>query len=150
MLNLAGLYGGARDPSNWVSRVVKSKEDVKGRKALHLVHGSDVARAVLALHNNFTPGKRWLITDTRVYDWWDLLASWGADAEEGRVRGGKTVEELEEGDKLKLRLGRWVLELMEEEGVRALPRGPETLGRVCDSRAFWAEMGVAPGRGRVR
>jgi len=38
---------------------------------------------------------------------------------------------------------------MEEEGVKALPRAAEGLGRVLDSRAFWAKMGTWPGEGRV-
>ena len=32
VLNLAGLYGGERDPKNWVTRVAKTKEEVKGKK----------------------------------------------------------------------------------------------------------------------
>ncbi|KAI4179357.1 MAG: hypothetical protein L6R41_007889, partial [Letrouitia leprolyta] len=47
VLNLAGLWGGVRQPKNWISRVAKSKEDVKGKGALHLVHGEDVGRGVL-------------------------------------------------------------------------------------------------------
>ena len=41
-------------------------------------------------------------------------------------------------------------ELMREEGVRALPRGPEGLGRVLDGRAFWEAIGDVPVMGRVR
>ena len=43
MLDLAGLYGGERDPKNWVMRVATTKEQVKGKLALHLAHGADVA-----------------------------------------------------------------------------------------------------------
>jgi hypothetical protein len=32
VLNLAGLYGGERDPKNWVTRVAKTKDEVKGKK----------------------------------------------------------------------------------------------------------------------
>lgn len=135
VLNLAGLYGGERSPRNWVTRVARSKEEVKGKKALHLVHGVDVARAIVALHRKFTPGKRWLVTDLRVNDWWDLIQSWGA--------GG--VEKKDESDEY----ARWVGELMIEEGVESLPRHADSLGRVLDSRAFWAEVGIWPIRGRV-
>ena len=111
-----------------------------------MVHGEDVARAVVAVHESFTPGRRWLITDTRVYDWWDLLASYGADMKKKEERG----EVIEEGEKIYLELGRWIGEFMVEQGVRALPRSPDSLGRVCDSRDFWKEMGVWPGVGRMR
>lgn len=146
VLNLAGLYGGPRDPRNWVGRVIKSKEDVRGKKALHLVHGADVARAILAVHENWDKarGKRWIITDLRCYDWWDLIMSWDADA---MAEGSGVVEEERAR---KMELTRWVGECMDEEGVRALPRGPETLGRVLDARDFWFEMGVWPSVGRVR
>jgi hypothetical protein len=43
VLDLAGLYGGEHDPKNWVMRVATTKEQVKGKLALHLVHGADVA-----------------------------------------------------------------------------------------------------------
>ena len=143
VLNLAGLYGGERDPKNWVIRVAKTKEQVKGKKALHMIHGADVAQAIFAVHGGFTAGKRWLLTDLRVYDWWDLIQEWGGEA---RRRAGEAVgsEGAEE-----LTYEKWVRELMEEEGVRALPRGAEGLGRVLDSRAFWAEMGIWPQQGRV-
>ncbi len=136
VLNLSGLYGGTRQPRNWVIRVASTKEQVKGKKALHLIHGDDVARGIIALHKKFTPGKRWLLTDLRVYDWWDLIQSWGND-----------VVEKESG--VQLHYVAWVGELMIEEGVRALPRSVETLGRVLDSRAFWKEMGVWPSVGSV-
>ena len=44
---------------------------------------------------------------------------------------------------------RWVVELMREEGVRALPREKEALGRVLDGRDFWEAIGSWPGEGRV-
>ena len=44
---------------------------------------------------------------------------------------------------------RWVGELMREEGVRALPREKEALGRVLDGRDFWEAIGSWPGEGRV-
>jgi hypothetical protein len=44
---------------------------------------------------------------------------------------------------------RWVLELMNEHDVRALPRPIQALGRALDSREFWDVFGLAPRRGRV-
>ena len=84
VLNLAGLYGGERDPRNWVTRVARTKAEVKAKLAVHLVHGRDVARAIVATHEAFgnVGGKRWIINDLHVYDWWDLILSWGRFARE--------------------------------------------------------------------
>ena len=138
VLNLAGLYGGSgnRDPKTWLVRVATSKEQVRGKKALHLVHGEDVARAIVAVYRNFAPG-RWLLTDLHVYDWWDLFMEWGDEVKEGK-----------EGEELMYR--KWVVECMDEEDVRALPRDTSSLGRVLDSRDFWSRMGIWPTMGRVR
>ncbi len=147
VLNLAGLYGGERRPRDWVGRVMKSKEDVKKKGALHLVHGDDVARGVVGCLVDrgeggggegkggrgweAVKGKRWIVTDLRVYDWWELVMGWGLGGEGG-----------EEGK-------RWVVELMGEEGVRALPREKGELGRVLDGRVFWEAIGWWPGKGRM-
>ncbi|MCJ1243817.1 hypothetical protein MMC30_001014 [Trapelia coarctata] len=142
VLNLAGLYGGARNPKAWLTRVAKSKEDVNAKKALHLIHGVDVARAIVAVHQHFTPGKRWLLTDLHVYDWWDLMDSWGKGVGEG---DGETNTEAGKH----LQYQKWVGELMFEGKVRALPRGPEELGRVLDGRGFWGAMNIWPAMGSV-
>ena len=144
VLNLSGLYGGQRDPKNWVVRVATSKAQVKGKKAVHLIHGEDVARAIVAVHRNFTPGKRWLIADLHVYDWWDLIQSWGPEVRK------RAVESMGEAEAAKLDYETWVGELMVEGNIRALPRSAEDLGRVLDSRGFWSHMGVWPAKGRVR
>ncbi|OJD36120.1 uncharacterized protein BKCO1_1300055 [Diplodia corticola] len=143
VLNLSGLYGGARQPSNWVTRVATTKEQVKAKSALHLVHGHDVARAIIAVHRNFTPGKRWLVTDLHVYDWWDLMHTW-APVAEAAARDALGAEEA-----AKLEYRKWVVELMDECSVRALPRAADSLGRVLDSRSFWRSVGTWPSHGRV-
>ncbi|KAH8199710.1 hypothetical protein TruAng_006118 [Truncatella angustata] len=147
VMNLAGLYGGARQPRNWVDRVVKTKDELKGKGALHLIHGEDVARGIIALHKNFTPAKRWLLCDLHTYDWWDLVQDWAIkvqyDAEAGNIR----VEDAEIAKQKQLQV--WVGELMEEEGVKALPRDSPLLGRVLDGRAFWKTVGIWPSQGRV-
>lgn len=135
VLNLAGLYGGERNPQNWVLRVARTKAEVKAKKVVHLIHGRDVARGIIAVHGHFTSGKRWLLTDLRVNDWWDLILSWGP--------------EVQANAKADLDYARWVGELMVEEDIRSLPRSVETLGRVLDSRAFWSEMQIWPVMGRV-
>ncbi|KAG9381000.1 hypothetical protein A1F94_008320 [Pyrenophora tritici-repentis] len=118
VLNLSGLYGGERVPSRWLSRIVKSKEDIQKRGAVHFVHGDDVARAIIATHRNFTPGKRWIVSDLRVYDWWDLIMSFSATVS---LSAG-------EEQQLAQKCAGWVGELMAEENVRALPRDTSTLG----------------------
>jgi hypothetical protein len=76
-------------------------------------------------------GRRWIITDLFVYDWWTLMMDWG----------GK----LEDGTDLRTA----VFELMEETGCKALPRSSDTLGRALDSREFWKAVGVLPVQGRM-
>lgn len=146
--------------------MAKTKEDVKGKGAVHLVHGRDVARAVILTHRNFDKvgGKRWIINDLHVYDWWDLILAWGRYARESVGGDEKRMEKREVGkgieygkyagdegggDKEGLQFERWVVELMQEEGVRALPRDKAGLGRVLDGRGFWEAVGGAPKEGRV-
>jgi hypothetical protein len=142
-LNLCGLYGGTRVPRTWLPRLGQSKEDVKKRGAVHFVHGEDVARAIVATHKNFTPGKRWLIADLRVYDWYDLIMSFSAMTEE--QEGAACVEDRA----LRQQYSKWVGELMIEEGVRALPREMNQLGRKLDSRGFWLHHGLWPKHPRL-
>ncbi|KAK7744793.1 hypothetical protein SLS62_010026 [Diatrype stigma] len=145
VLSLSGLYGGAREPRHWVDRIARSKQELRRTGALHMIHGVDVARAILATHRHFTSGKRWLLCDLHVYDWWELVQSWAGEAlRDGGAEGGG------EGSARQKDLLAWVGELMVEEGVRALPRDPSTLGRTLDGRGFWKEMGVWPMQGRVR
>jgi len=146
VLALSGLWGGARDPRNWVNRVGPTKEAVKNKASLHMIHGDDVARAICAVMttekwDEVAEGQRWMITDGFVYDWWALFAGW---AGEGKREGEKEGTEAEPTQQAK-----WVYELMNEEDVRALPRSMEQLGRCYDSREFWATFELAPLRARV-
>jgi len=129
VLNLAGLWGGQRVVRNWLPRIAPTKDALAGKGSLHLIHGLDLARAILAVHSDFpkAAGQRWLLTDGRVYDWWDLASAWGAD-------DSPAV---------------WVRELMREQNIRVLPRNTEFLGRILDSRDFWYEFGLAPLRARL-
>lgn len=147
VLNLAGLWGGERQPKNWVSRVAKSKDDVKGKKSLHMVHGVDVARAVLAVMQDWekTRGERWMLTDGFVYDWWALMAGWADVQQQTEKKEGKDGDvDVEPAETAK-----WVYELMREEDVRALPRPYETLGRCYDSREFWETFALVPLKARI-
>ena len=60
VLNLSGLWGGSRDPREWVKRVATTKDQLRDKASLHMVHGQDVARAIYALHKNYTPKERWV------------------------------------------------------------------------------------------
>ncbi|KAK4247495.1 hypothetical protein C7999DRAFT_14480 [Corynascus novoguineensis] len=149
VLNLAGLWGDARNPRGWARRVAPTRDAVRAKASLHLVHGLDVARAIVRLveggngDESSSPfwervgrGQRWMVTDGFVYDWWALLAGWAEEEEENE--GGEQMER-----------ARWVFELMREEGVRGLPRSPETLGRCYDTRDFWETFGLVPLKARV-
>jgi len=139
VLNLSGLWGDERLPRNWPRRIAKSKEQLKTKGALHLIHGEDVARACVALHRRFSPGNRWLVTDRHVYDWWDLIDGWADELEkEGNVEG------------LDLEYKRWIDELLIEQNLPALPRDLMKLGRILDSNKFWKEVGILPRRSLKR
>jgi hypothetical protein len=121
VLNLAGLWGGARCPPNWLNRVAPTKKKLADKDMLHLIHGDDVAAAVLAVSEkwNAAKGQRWMVTDMRSYDWWELALAWG------------------EEDTHK----KWVLELLED---LTLPRAAS--GRVLRSTDFWKTFGKTPSR----
>ena len=57
VLNLSGLWGGARQPKHWIDRVAATKEQLKEKTSLHLIHGQDVARAIIAVHRDFAQAK---------------------------------------------------------------------------------------------
>ncbi|KAH8801751.1 hypothetical protein F5884DRAFT_526581 [Xylogone sp. PMI_703] len=138
VLELAGLWGGERHPKDWIGRVIKSKEGLRDKGSLHVVHGMDVARAIVAVHERFTGGERWMLTDLFVYDWWSLALGWAGQNETG-----------EEGKEDQAQILRWVQELMVEEDVRALPRSMEQLGRCYDTREFWDKFGITPINARI-
>lgn len=145
VLNLAGLWGGERDVRHWVDRVATTKEAVRGKTSLHMVHGVDVARVIAGVvqagatgaagggedggWDSVGKGQRWMVTDGFVYDWWSLFASWSSIGEDSSEP---------------IKQAKWVYELMVEDGVRALPRSMEALGRCYDSRELWQMLGITP------
>ncbi|KAM7221985.1 hypothetical protein V8F06_002736 [Rhypophila decipiens] len=143
VLHLAGLWDGTkRVPSNWIDRIGPSKEAVRSKKSLHMIHGLDVARAILAVSQSDKAkwdekcrGQRWMLTDGFVYDWWSLLLGW---ADVKKEEGGEPTKQAE-----------WAYELMLEEGVRGLPRSMELLKRCYDTREFWSTFGLVPLKGRM-
>ncbi|ESK83222.1 hypothetical protein Moror_3279 [Moniliophthora roreri MCA 2997] len=131
VFDLAGLWGGSRSMRNYVGRVAPSKDVLKNKGSIHMIHGEDVARAILAVHGDFdkASGERWILSDMRVYDWWELVSAWGSNPGNEEDPGPQPG---------------WVRELMREEGVRALPRPVEQLGRALDAREFWEVFGLSP------
>ncbi|PLW07254.1 hypothetical protein PCANC_05341 [Puccinia coronata f. sp. avenae] len=140
VLNLSGLWGGARSIRNYVGKVAPTKEALRAKTSVHMIHGLDVARAVLAVLAQFqaAAGQRWILTDMRVYDWWDLAAAWGqaglANPEPHAPVGPQAL---------------WVSQLLDELHVQALPRSPSELGRAIDSREFWRTFNLSPIRARL-
>ncbi|CDZ96550.1 NAD(P)-binding domain [Phaffia rhodozyma] len=134
VLNLAGLFGGERLVRNWIARVADDKEALRKKGGVHLIHGDDVSHCIVRLVQDLdllpkpdsSSARRFIICDTRVYDWWDLASSLPLDPEaESR---------------------RWVRELMREESEPVLPRPTGRLGRVLDARDFWEIWGISPRR----
>ncbi|KAJ3570854.1 hypothetical protein NP233_g4133 [Leucocoprinus birnbaumii] len=132
VLNLAGLWGGQRSGG------------------VHFIHGTDVAQAIVAVHDSFSladsSGQRWIVTDGRVYDWWDLVYAWGNRVTTKSENELSLTSIRHRGDG-NLTVGprpEWVTELMLEHDVRALPRGADLLRRALDSREFWRVFGMVP------
>lgn len=127
VLNLAGLWGAQRLPWNWIPRVAGDKTKLKEKGSLHLIHGEDVAKGIVGVVERLLKGEgkgeRWIVTDLRCYDWWDLCAAWGNE----EVKG-------------------WVREGMREGEVEVLPRKGRVLGRRVGGREFWEWVGGWPGR----
>jgi hypothetical protein len=132
VLSLSGLYGGSRHPRSWLSLVAKSKLQLSQKHSLHLIHGVDIALSILKLigmqcadvDNSGDCGKkgsRWILTDMRVYDWWDIAM--GSEVEEYRT---------------------WARELMQD--VVSLPRSNVELGRVIDGKEYWDMLQSTPSR----
>ena len=147
VLNLSGLWGGARHPRNWISKVGATKEQVAAKTSVHLVHGQDVALSILAVcsqwDRGYSAGQRWMITDGYVYDWYSLfvhLSSSASAAASGEEKPSQPTDQ-----------SKWVYEIISapDSKVKALPRTPEALGRCYDSREFWSTFGVSPGRAGV-
>ena len=78
-----------------------------------------------------------MLTDMFVYDWWSLILGWG-------IGGSKDKDRDARGQHLQ-----WVKELMDSEGIRALPRSMEQLGRCYDTREFWNHIQATPVRARI-
>ena len=161
MLNLSGLWGGSRDPRHWIDRVASTKEQLKAKKSLHMIHGVDVARAILAVYHQIkqASGQRYvrppsllfvsscstnvklqqILTDLMVYDWWELILGFAGEEEEASAVAESRVD----------KQIKWIGELMRESSTLALPRSKEELGRCYDCIEFWTSYNLMPIRSRV-
>ncbi|KAH0847990.1 hypothetical protein FOPE_01843 [Fonsecaea pedrosoi] len=163
VLNLAGLYGAQRQPGNWIARVAKTKDQLGEKGALHLIHGSDVAGAVVGVieadraetdknaSGERSPtteklfGRRWIVADCVCYDWWSVVWDFSGDSSEDSHRDEEGAEQQTKlAERRKYR--RWVMDLMQDKGVKALPRPLDALGRKLDAREFWQAVGILPER----
>ncbi|KAI8913511.1 hypothetical protein EDD86DRAFT_183487, partial [Gorgonomyces haynaldii] len=123
VLNLAGLWGDNRIPKNWIDRIAPSKEKLREKGSLHLIHGRDVARLILQASLLFQSG-RFIVTDLSVYDWWHLCLQFGSPTHK-----------------------QWVFELMNETGLKGLPRPVSQLQRALDSTDVWKAFNLLPQEG---
>lgn len=157
--------GGSRDPINWLARVAPTEAALEQKGSLHLIHGLDVARAIIAVHlakhlptsgvsstsseeekrevttaTTNTGGQRWILTDMHLVDWWDL-ASAHPDAPSSSSSSSSPTEPTPDR-------ALWVRNLMRKHDVRALPRSAAELGRAIDAREFWDAFGLGPVKAR--
>ncbi|OZJ05980.1 hypothetical protein BZG36_01219 [Bifiguratus adelaidae] len=140
ILHLAGLWGNQRQPRNWIPRFpdeVKIKPKLlPGNRSLHLIHGHDVARAIVGMHQYFPindPNRRWIVTDNSTYHWIKLFWTWGAQTQRDIME--KLVKHDE--DVRKAFGGRTLLEEM-ELGVERYKR--------LDASEFWNWVHLKPER----
>ncbi|KAL2059738.1 hypothetical protein VTL71DRAFT_10230 [Oculimacula yallundae] len=140
VLDLAGLWGGERNARNWIDRVAATREVLATKKSLHMIHGLDVARGIVAVHGKWEKarGERFMLTDLMVYDWWALILGFAGELDVENSNHERAEKQI-----------KWIGELMQEQNVRALPRDMESLGRCYDSREFWNTFGIMPTRSRL-
>ncbi|KAL9060208.1 MAG: hypothetical protein Q9162_000822 [Coniocarpon cinnabarinum] len=162
-LNLSGLYGGERQPRNWLTRLFPTKESLQQKGAVHLIHGQDVARAIYLTHSHFSKlkGQCWILTDLRVTAIGSSLCHRKllltrtiqstmrarkdtVIAKKGR-KSMKGLTEMQEPGQI----AKWVLQCMDSNDIKALPRDTSSIGRRVDGREFWSVVGSAPSIGRV-
>ncbi|KAJ1646749.1 hypothetical protein J3B02_001617 [Coemansia erecta] len=131
VLNLVGLWGGERVPEKW-SRFYTEKEKLRNRlkdRSLHLVHGADTARAILAVIKKPDPkGGRWLISDKHTYDMLEILIG------DPRIR--EFLEDLlQEED---------VRKLVGADKINDIKMGESQVTLRIDSSHFWKKYEIEP------
>lgn len=95
-----------------------------------MIHGQDLARAIVAVHEQFKPGERWIVTGGGCSDWIRLFLAWGSPEQIEMAR--RLAQEDEECHRV---LGNDTLEEIVARGG-VVPR--------LDSREFWDTFGLQP------
>ena len=107
-----------------------------------MIHGLNIAHAILTIHAEFSKaqGQQWIITDGCVY-----MPPSDEPLRNKLLNAAFMLEAVEDRSPHT----RWVHELMQEFGVRALPQNVEALGCTFDSRDFWSTSDLSPIKARV-
>lgn len=170
VLNLAGLYGDERNPANFAKRAADTKEKLKGKTSLHLVHGNDVARAILEMYKTLQDeerakqmwGRRWIVTGmyrmTRDQTNYNTLTYYQSLYNLTDAQVYDWWQLLQTLKPTPIPNGQqWVDELMQENNVKSLPRPwpkddkpdvPREMERALDSHSFWQSLKIQPSLGR--
>ncbi|CAO1621422.1 unnamed protein product [Parajaminaea phylloscopi] len=142
VLLLCGLWGHGRSMRNFISRLPANPDVFRNLGSVHMIHGRDVGRAVRSVYQDFAKasGRRWILTNLRVYDMWDLASRFGSAGPPGRDHPPTgpypgIVQEL--------------MKAHGSKGVRALPRSSQEMFEMnnslsLDGRAFWSTFGLTP------
>lgn len=118
--------------------MAETQDKLREKTSLHLIHGKDVAQAVLGVYSQLASsdgvwGKRWIVTDGKTYDWWKLASE---------------LPSLARTD-----YAGWVKEFQAEFEVKTLPRAfastpeqlpPRYLDRALHTDDFWKVVGKSP------
>ncbi|CAO1630138.1 unnamed protein product [Sympodiomycopsis kandeliae] len=143
VLLLCGLWGHGRSVRHFIPRLPANKEAFRNLGSIQMIHGRDVARAVLAARAQFQKanGKRWILTNNRVYDLWELASQFGSAGDDGKDHPPTGP------------FPAIVDELLNEPGcpAKSLPRSAETMYEMTggnslalDGREFWHTFGLTP------
>ncbi|RUP49225.1 hypothetical protein BC936DRAFT_143044 [Jimgerdemannia flammicorona] len=134
VLHLSGLWGGERQPRNWIPRFstpAQLRSKILARP-LHLIHGADVARAILATHAHHPrlSSQRWIVSDGTCYDWMRLMLMWGSPEQRTEIEKLRR-----EDDDCRVALGEGTLEeVVQRGGIR----------RRIDPDEFWETIEIRP------
>lgn len=174
ILLVLNVQGGTRDPINWLARVAPTEAALEQKGSLHLIHGLDVARAIIAVHlakhlptsGSTSPssseeemkredraatnigGQRWILTDMHLVDWWDLASAHPDAPSTTTATTSSSSSSSSSPTEPTPDRAIWVRNLMRKHNVRALPRSAAELGRAIDAREFWDAFGLGPVKAR--
>lgn len=79
-----------------------------------------------------------MVTDLFDYDWWSLILGFAGELDQENGDDKRAETQI-----------RWIGELMEEQGIRSLPRSVELIKPCYDAREFWRTFEIMPTRARL-